>query len=122
MEARSLYKGKYLDIWVLAEPGKDSFFKTFRLGLTDDQRSKVDARIEFIGNTKPPIKNENVSKKIEERLFELKADSGGWFIRVFFFYHDRKLIIIHGFQKQGNKTPKEQIKRARDLRDRFLSS
>lgn len=64
-------------------------------------------------------KNEEKCKFIKkERVFELKTGGG---LRLFaFFGKERSLIVCsHGFVKQSQKTPKEQLTRAKQAREAY---
>lgn len=51
-----------------------------------------------------------------DQIFEFKADDG----RVLcFFFVGRRLILTHGFNKKGDKTPKNEIEMAEKLKAEF---
>ncbi len=51
-----------------------------------------------------------------ERIFEFKADNG----RILcFFFVGKRVILTHGFRKQGDKTPKGEIERAEAIQHDF---
>ena len=90
--------------------------------LDDTGKKKMVMRIRQLGDTPPPIKNDEVSKKVSQNLFELRAKVQSGYLRLFYFYDgDKQAIITHGFSKKSNKTPQNQIERAKQLRDRFLT-
>jgi len=46
------------------------------------------------------------AKRIEGRLWELRPGDN----RLFYFLHlERRFVILHGFRKQGMKTPEKEI-------------
>lgn len=51
------------------------------------------------------------SKKITINLYELRI-KGKQEIRLFYTYKNNKIIILSGFIKQTNKTPKNEIQKA----------
>ena len=51
-----------------------------------------------------------------EQIFEFKVDDGR--ILCFFFF-GKRLILTHGFQKKGDKTPKREIERAQEYKRGF---
>lgn len=53
------------------------------------------------------------SKKVEERIFELRI-RGKREIRIFYAFHTSKIILLHGFVKKSSKIPLREIKRARN--------
>ena len=47
-------------------------------------------------------------------LFEIRTDlTGGRIARVLFFIHDHQMILLHGFIKKTQKTPKQDLELAR---------
>jgi phage-related protein len=49
------------------------------------------------------------SKKIQKDLYELRPNNN----RVLFFYYtSNTIVLLHGFVKKTNKTPKKQIEKA----------
>ena len=57
--------------------------------------------------------------QIKKQIYELRPLPS----RILFFYHcEGKFVLLHGFEKKCNKTPKEEIEKAeREKRD-YLSS
>ncbi|MBI3351503.1 MAG: type II toxin-antitoxin system RelE/ParE family toxin [Nitrospirae bacterium] len=63
------------------------------------------------------LKNEQKFKKLENNIFEFKADQ----VRVFCFFDKGKLIILtHGFLKKSQKAPKSEIKQAKHLMEEYF--
>lgn len=58
------------------------------------------------------------SKKVEEGLFELRI-RGIQEVRIFYVFHQRKAVLLHGFLKQKQKTPRQELfnalKKVREL-------
>ena len=51
---------------------------------------------------------------IEDKLYEIRIKHGSNIFRIFCFFDEQKLVIIlNGFQKKTQKTPKKEIKKAR---------
>jgi len=48
------------------------------------------------------------SKKISDKLFELRI-LGRQNIRIIYAYHDRKIVLLHGFVKKSFGIPKKEI-------------
>lgn len=74
--------------------------------------SKIKHYFNMLEEYGPKI-NENFqkgsSKKLRENLFELRPDNN----RILFFYCTRKkIVLLHGFTKKTNKTPKKEIEKA----------
>jgi phage-related protein len=54
-------------------------------------------------------------------LYEIRVESGGNIFRVFCFFDRGKMIIlINGFQKKSQKTPKKEIEMAEKLKKQYF--
>jgi phage-related protein len=63
----------------------------------------------------PP--KENLSKHLENGIFEPRVTFETRIIRNFYFYEsERQIIFTHGFVKKQQKTPKDEIVRAKAIR------
>jgi phage-related protein len=66
--------------------------------------------------------SEPLVKHIEGKLWELRRDSGTNTFRVFyFFFIGRKIVLLHGFQKKTQRTPRQEIETAKRRMNDFLS-
>lgn len=64
---------------------------------------------------------EPYSKHLEDGIFELRGKVGSDISRVlYFFYYEGKIIITNGFVKKTQKTPRKQIKVAKDRRKDYI--
>ena len=52
------------------------------------------------------------SKKVASRLFELRV-RGKQEIRIFYAFHSGAAVLLHGFIKKSQRTPKREIEMAR---------
>ena len=53
-------------------------------------------------------------------LYEVRVESASDILRVFCFFDEDKLVILlNGFQKKTWKTPKNQMKRAEQLKEQY---
>jgi len=88
-------------------------------GLSVRERAKVFASIDKLvelKNSGIPAK-ENLSKYLEDGIFELRVSFENRIARSLYFYEsERQLIFTHGFVKKTQKTPKGEIDRARSIR------
>ena len=49
-------------------------------------------------------------KQVEGKIWELREESRGNIYRIlYFFYHGRRIVLLHGFQKKTQKAPKGEI-------------
>jgi len=63
---------------------------------------------------------ENLSKHLEDGIFELSVSFENRISRSFYFYESEKQIIFtHGFMKKEQKTPKNEIEKAKSIRKIF---
>jgi phage-related protein len=59
-------------------------------------------------------------KHLDDGIFELRTSFSSNIFRVCFFHVIRdKIILTHGFVKKTQKTPREEINRAKKLRNEF---
>ena len=100
------YKNYYLD-----------FFGT----LKDDVQKKFNWTLKLIATLeRVPYK---YFKHIQNStgLYEIRVESGGNIFRVFCFFDKGKMIIlVNGFQKKSQKTPKKEIEMAEKLKKQYF--
>lgn len=64
---------------------------------------------------------EPYSKHLEDGIFELRGKVGNDISRVlYFFYYGGKIVITNGFVKKTNKTPHDEIKKAKCYRKDYI--
>ena len=83
------------------------------------ERAKVFVCIEKLVELKSKgiAPKENLSKHLEDGIFELRVSFENRIARSFYFYEAaRKIIFTHGFVKKEQKTPKGEIVRAKTIR------
>ncbi len=88
-------------------------------GLSIKERAKIFAYIEKLlelkNNGMQP--KENLSKHLEDGIFELRVGFENRISRSFYFYEaDKQIIFTHGFVKKEQKTPKSEIEKAKSIR------
>jgi phage-related protein len=60
---------------------------------------------------------------IEDKLYEIRVKQGSNIFRIFCFFDDKKLVILmNGFQKKTQKTPKKEIKRAKAIMKEYFEA
>lgn len=65
--------------------------------------------------TEPLVRN------IEGKIWELRIKSAGDISRIFYFFHvDKNIILLHGFVKKTQKTPKKEINTANKYLNDYL--
>ena len=97
-------------------------FEEFILSLAVNERAKIFETINYfleLKNNNLPIK-ESLFKNLEEGIFELRTFLSDKVARTLYFYQrGAKIIITHGFIKKTQKTPRREIERAIDLRNKY---
>lgn len=64
---------------------------------------------------------EPYSKHLSEGIFELRTKLGSDITRVlYFFYYEQRIILTNGFIKKTNRTPANEIIRAKEYRADYL--
>lgn len=86
-------------------------------------RKKIDWTLLLIKTTR--IVSEKHLKHLSETdgLWEIRISSGNGIFRVFCFFDKVNLIILlHGFQKKTQKTPKKELKKAERLKKEYYEN
>lgn len=64
---------------------------------------------------------EPYSKHLDDGIFELRCKVGSNITRVlYFFYYEGQIVLTNGFVKKTQKTPKDEIKLAKDRRADYI--
>ncbi len=64
---------------------------------------------------------EPLVKHVEGKIWELRRASNGMIYRLlYFFFTGRNIVLVHGFQKKGQKTPRREIEVANVRMDDFV--
>jgi phage-related protein len=59
---------------------------------------------------------------VNTKLYEIRIEQDKNIYRIFYFaYTGRRFILLHGFQKKTQKTPKQEIELAEKRRKEFLN-
>jgi len=57
---------------------------------------------------------------MENGIFEIRVSSGNNIFRIFCFFDEGQLVILlNGFQKKTQKTPTEELERAKRLKKQY---
>ncbi|NLK80611.1 MAG: type II toxin-antitoxin system RelE/ParE family toxin [Bacteroidales bacterium] len=97
------------------------YFKKFLLSQPEKVQNKIFKIIEIIEYQQQIP--EKYIKHIEgvKGLYETRISLGSNIWRVFCFFDEGKLVILlHGFQKKTQKTPKKEIKKAVLLMEQYF--
>jgi phage-related protein len=64
---------------------------------------------------------EPLVRQIEGKLWEVREESNTNIFRImYFFYTGKKIILLHGFQKKTQKTPKKEIEVTRKRMEQYI--
>ncbi|MDO8445367.1 MAG: type II toxin-antitoxin system RelE/ParE family toxin [Deltaproteobacteria bacterium] len=88
--------------------------------LSAKERAKIFAYLEKLVELKNNAihPKENLSKHLEDGIFELRVSFENRISRSFYFYEaERQIIFTHGFVKKEQKTPKIEIEKAKAIRE-----
>ena len=93
------------------------FYKNYFQEFFEKQRDKVKDKIIWTFTLIEELERvpETYLKYIEntDGLFEIRVQQGSDIFRVFCFFNEGKLVVlINGFQKKMQKTPKQEIEKA----------
>ena len=114
MDEHILYRGpqRIIEVAVLADRSAPA--AEFLLALSDGDKAKMYALFKRLGDI-GLINNKEKFKKIEgTNFYEFKSFQ----IRMpCFFEPGKRVIVTHGFRKQGDKIPRSEIERAIRIRE-----
>jgi phage-related protein len=123
MLAFKIREGTKLDIFALGTEGNNLLYeKEFYNTLDEKVVQKMEARLTYLAQNAPRFSNDEIVKKLDRNIYEVRARFGKVFPRLLFFFYDGKIVITHGFKKKTDKTPQAEIDRANRLRGEFLAS
>lgn len=87
------------------------YFKDFIESLNENESRKVFYVLDML-KTQQRV-SEKFVKYIKEDIFELRVEYNGNIYRVFFIFDMGNIVILfNGFQKKSQKTPKNEIEKA----------
>jgi len=80
------------------------------------QYKQIAAYIELLekNGTRLP---ESITKHIDEDIWELRPGNNRVF---YFFFRDKRFVLLHHFRKKSQKTPSREIERAKSERDDYI--
>ncbi|MBQ7543988.1 MAG: type II toxin-antitoxin system RelE/ParE family toxin [Synergistaceae bacterium] len=89
-------------------------------GVTKEMKAKLLRTISMLGERGYELRAP-YSKPLQDGIFELRAQFGGNISRVlYFFVVNGRAILTHGFIKKTQKTPRQEIERAKRYREDYL--
>ena len=86
--------------------------------LTDDQRKKVNYGLLLL-KTLNRLPSKFV-RHIEDGIYVLRTEFEGNIFRTFFIFDEGNVVVLfNGFRKKSQKTPKEEIEKAKQIRKAY---
>ena len=99
---------------------KNHFFEFYEKQ-TEKVKDKIDYVLELIEKVERVPQNFLKHMEGTDGLYEIRVQSGNNIFRVFCFFDAGKLIVLmNGFQKKTDKTPKKEIEKAELLREEYF--
>lgn len=100
------------------------FYKDYFADFFQKQRQKVKDKIIWTFDLIEELQKvpETYLKHLEgtDKLFEIRVQQGSDIFRIFCFFDEGKLIVVmNGFQKKSDKTPKNEIEKALKIREEY---
>lgn len=99
----------------------EKYFEDFYGSQNSQVKEKIDFVLDFISNVE--IIPSKFLKHLEgtEGLYEIRVKVGTNIYRIFCFFDQGKLVIlINGFQKKDQKTPKNEIVKAEKIKRSYF--
>jgi phage-related protein len=99
------------------------YFETFFKQQTDKVKKKIIWTLKIIEEIDriPEIYLKHL--KNTTGLYEIRVQVGSNIFRIFCFFDlDNIVVVGHGFQKKSQKTPKQQIERAEQIKKEYYGS
>lgn len=108
------------EILIYNNANGDEPFYDFFVSLNREMQAKIIKAIDEL-----QIKGNEIrypySKKIFDGIFELRIKQANNIVRVFyFFYYEKKIVLLNGFVKKTNKLPKQELNKAIRYRNDWL--
>jgi len=115
-----MFEKRYVCIFYETINGK-SPVEDFIKALDEDTQDKFIYKKELLEHFGPLLRYPHTAS-IDEGIFELRFKEKKGQIRVlFFFFHKRQIILLHGFVKKTQKTPGNEIKISKKRMREFLN-
>lgn len=98
------------------------YFKEFYLTQTDAVRRKINYCINVVKTVDRVPKTILKNMEGTDGLYEIRVEVGNNIFRIFCCFDEGSLVILfNGFQKKTQKTPKQQIERAKKLMKEYFN-
>lgn len=99
------------------------YFERFYESQTDRVKKKILWTLRVISELEQIPETYLKHIKNASGLHEIRVQVGNNIFRIFcFFDHDNLVVIGHGFQKKTQKTPKQQIEKAEQIKKEYYEN
>ena len=99
-----------------------NYFETFFLQQTEKVKKKIIWTLNLIEEVERIPETYLKHLQGAEGLYEIRVQSGSNIYRIFCFFDKGKLVVImNGFQKKSQKTPKKEIEKALKIKQAYES-
>lgn len=96
------------------------YFESFIDSLAEDVRKKVEYGLLLL-KTQERLSQKFV-KHIDDGVYELRTKIGSDIYRVFFIFDEGNIVVLfNGFQKKTQKTPKNEIEKAIQIKNQYYA-
>jgi len=120
METKDTQTPNYSCFYFTTESGK-SPAEEFISSLDEKTQEKFIFKKGLLEHFGPQLRQPHTDK-IGDGIFELRFKGEEGQIRLlFFFFYEKKIILLHGFVKKTQKTPRIEIKIAKQRKKEFLN-
>ena len=94
------------------------YFESFIAKLPERVVQKIDYGLVLLKTMdRLPAKH---MKYLEDGLFELRTEYEGNIYRTFFMFDGEQVVVLfNGFQKKGQKTPRQEIEKAKQIKKEY---
>ncbi|MDE6515147.1 MAG: type II toxin-antitoxin system RelE/ParE family toxin [Bacteroidales bacterium] len=96
------------------------YYDKFIQKLSEAERRKLQDVL-FVFRAAKPIPPQCI-KYLRNEIYEFRVTSMGNALRLFFFYDGAKIVVLlNGFRKKSQKTPKREIEQAIKLKEAYYA-
>lgn len=100
-----------------------NYFEDFYEAQTDKVKKKIIWTLKVIEEIERIPETYLKHLKNTEGLYEIRVQVGNNIFRIFCFFDLENIVVVgHGFQKKTQKTPKQQIKRAEQIKKEYYEN
>lgn len=104
---------------------KIGLFQNLLLRILREPRTKAKEKIDFglfLIQYVKQVPSKHIGSTQEKNLFYLRVKQGSNIFRIFFCYDEDKIVVImNGFTKKTQKTPKNELERANSIKKQYFN-